>query len=785
MSDFDKYVAQWVSRAGDELSKEAREQLLTNIHNSLGDYETLRDPEAARAHKEAAEKSKQREEENRKKEEQDRRRQERQANLPPLPPSKSNTETMLGANAGADTQDAAKLKKKKKAATRKDGAAAATPGGSGARAARGRKAPSASAPDLSSQENGAEGTSSPPSAKTRASHKIPYSKEGGSRTARPRKSGTVPVKDIDFKFGARVDEQLRKLETEKPVAKTTIATAPAATASKTKARIPPAGGTDAAAPASTAAPAPAPVSASISAPVSAADAKTGDAAAANAQKAGRKRSSPPPLDQVVVEEEEQQAAEAAAEREAALSHGSDTANHEKNDCNELLRNHSRRSSSTSSSSSKSIPSLGNTRNYQEHLKAFHFASVGDEKNGNGNDKSGHGDGKNSNSDGNRSNTDENAEEEFIDDHEDVRRRTMQMQRPSRPAISDSVLDIDEACIANFPTTPKSQNKVKTISRVLVRHFLFSTLDDSDIARFASIMDLEHFEAGDKILTKGELNDTFYIILDGEAETTELNDAGEEVVVRLLRDSTCGDVALMYEVRNEATVIARTSVQCATLERRTYKMIVSRAMEEKRKKYVDFLSSIPLFHGLSSSELEHVAQNLKEDTYVEGQKIIAYGVPNHWLHIVMEGTLRVVSPDVDDGKEKEVVLVHRGQFVGEIEFIYHHLPVAAVFAASPVVKTAKLSRRSFEVLPSTVRERLVHIVDDDETYKSYHQHMHSASPPALDTTPPFDAPPLSVQKSMRQYESEQSETTSRATSTPPPPPPPPPPPQAAGCDLATA
>jgi CRP-like cAMP-binding protein len=762
MSDFDKYVAQWVSRTGDSLSKEVREQLLTNIHNSLDDYEALRNPAAAKARKEAAEKSKQREEEKKRKEEarklqeeQDRRRQERQANLPPLPPSRSNTERAgnAAAAAAADPAPAAAAaaatsaspaKPKRKTSTKKSTAATvATATAGGADAARSSHAQSITGTDSLSQNNdvrdtGLVGTSSP--RKSRTSQKIPYSKQStSSRTTKQRQAGPVPVKDIDFKFGERVNKLLRTLEAEQPAAKPATATRKTVTLSpivQTKGSF-------------SAAAVPAPVP-------SHADPSTEPSAAA--PKVGRNRSSPPPLDQVVAEDAECKGSELTEKTTATEN----TEVAEQDAAPSLHDNHDNRVDRSNSSSSCAASSES-TKDYQDRLNEFHFASVGADQNGHAHHA--HDDDDHDDDD---DDVVDDAEEEFIDDREDMRRRTMQMQRPSRPAISDSTLDIDEARISNFPTTPKSQNKVKTISRVLVRHFLFSTLDDSDIAKFASIMDLEKFEAGENILTKGEPNNTFYIVLDGEAETTEANDVGEEVVVPLVRGSTCGDIALMYEVRNEANVVARSEVQCASLERRTYKMITSRAMEEKRKNYIDFLSSLSLFSGLSPYELERAAETLKEDSYVEGQKIIAYGVPNHWLHIVMEGTLRVAVPDADGGEgERDVALVHRGEFVGEIEFIYHHLPVASVYAASPAVKTAKLSRRSFEMLPSEVREKLVHLVEDDETYTAYHNRMRSASPPALDMTPPFDAPPASVQKSLHQYESEQSDRTSAATGTPPP------------------
>lgn len=344
-------------------------------------------------------------------------------------------------------------------------------------------------------------------------------------------------------------------------------------------------------------------------------------------------------------------------------------------------------------------------------------------------------------------------EEYIDDREDVRRRTLQMQRPSRLGISDSCFDINEARIANFPTTPKSQDKVKTISRVLVRHFLFSTLNDGDIARIASIMDLEEFAAGSVILSKGEPNDTFFIVLGGEAAmeiapSPGSRDSGTGPVV-LTKGGTFGDVALMYESPNDATVTALSAVQCASLERRTYKMIVTRAMAEKRKKYISFLSSIPVFSGLSSYELECVAEGLKEDYFVEGQRILTAGTAIHWMHFIVEGTAEVLLPASEEGADPvKIATLQPRDFAGEIELLHRHLVVADVVALSPSVKTAKLNRRRFEGLPSCVRERLKGLVKTHHSYTTYRSVMASPLRPLDDLSAPFDEPPSHLQRTLR-------------------------------------
>lgn len=341
------------------------------------------------------------------------------------------------------------------------------------------------------------------------------------------------------------------------------------------------------------------------------------------------------------------------------------------------------------------------------------------------------------------------EEAYIEDKEDKRRRTIQMKRPSRLGISDGTVDVNEAMMASFPETPKSVDNVKTISRVLERHFLFSFLDDADIAKVASYMDLEEFAGGAVILIKGTSNDTFFVVLSGEARATLTDPETDEVAtLALTKGSTFGDMGLMYECPNEVDVSAVSDTTCASLERHTYKLIVSRAMTERRQRYKKFLRSVPFFSSLSKAELSRLAESLKQDSYVKGQRIISRGQSNNWLHFVLEGTLNVVG---GESGEESITTLKEGDFCGHLEFLNRHKSVADVVVASETVRTAKLSRRQFDTLVGDARGKLLKSIEEDQEYASYRNRMQSEAPPERDNAPAFDEPPAYLDKSIRRQE----------------------------------
>ena len=112
----------------------------------------------------------------------------------------------------------------------------------------------------------------------------------------------------------------------------------------------------------------------------------------------------------------------------------------------------------------------------------------------------------------------------------------------------------------------------------------------------------------------------------------------------------------------------------------------------------FLRKVSLFADLSPADLERVAQLVEERGYADGEVITAEGEVGEELHIVIEGTIRVVQGR--EGSEREVVRRSSGDVVGEMSLIAQAPRIASLIADGPV-RTIRLGRHEFE---SMLRER---------------------------------------------------------------------------------
>ncbi len=112
----------------------------------------------------------------------------------------------------------------------------------------------------------------------------------------------------------------------------------------------------------------------------------------------------------------------------------------------------------------------------------------------------------------------------------------------------------------------------------------------------------------------------------------------------------------------------------------------------------FLRKVALFADLAPSDLERVARLAEERGYADGEVIAAEGELGEDLHIIVDGTIRVIQDR--EGSERELARRTAGEVVGEMSIITQTPRVATLIADGPV-RTIRLRHREFE---SMLRER---------------------------------------------------------------------------------
>jgi HEAT repeat protein len=111
-----------------------------------------------------------------------------------------------------------------------------------------------------------------------------------------------------------------------------------------------------------------------------------------------------------------------------------------------------------------------------------------------------------------------------------------------------------------------------------------------------------------------------------------------------------------------------------------------------------LRHVPLFAELNPTDLELVAEVAEERGYADAETIALQGEIGDEIHIITEGTIRVMQ--AHEGEERELATRAEGDVVGEMSLLTR-TPRVATLVADGSVRTLTIGYRQFE---SILRER---------------------------------------------------------------------------------
>jgi CRP/FNR family transcriptional regulator, cyclic AMP receptor protein len=97
---------------------------------------------------------------------------------------------------------------------------------------------------------------------------------------------------------------------------------------------------------------------------------------------------------------------------------------------------------------------------------------------------------------------------------------------------------------------------------------------------------------------------------------------------------------------------------------------------RKHQKIDLIKSVPLFSGLSKSELGHVAQLADEVDVPEGKELIAEGDRGRQFFVLVEGSANVRR------RGRKVNTMGPGDFFGEIALVSDRPTTASVTTAEP-------------------------------------------------------------------------------------------------------
>ncbi|MBI2965540.1 MAG: Crp/Fnr family transcriptional regulator, partial [Chloroflexi bacterium] len=108
--------------------------------------------------------------------------------------------------------------------------------------------------------------------------------------------------------------------------------------------------------------------------------------------------------------------------------------------------------------------------------------------------------------------------------------------------------------------------------------------------------------------------------------------------------------------------------------------------------VGFLTTVPLFRGLSEGVLRELASRLRERRYRAGEAVFHQDDPGGQLYLISAGQVRITMTSAD-GRERDVALLNAGDYFGEMS-VLDDSPRSATARVTAEVHAFVLDRAGF-------------------------------------------------------------------------------------------
>jgi len=267
--------------------------------------------------------------------------------------------------------------------------------------------------------------------------------------------------------------------------------------------------------------------------------------------------------------------------------------------------------------------------------------------------------------------------------------------------------------------PGIRPELQKIVNILEDIPLLNNLTKDQLAKLADKLKNAKYNKDDDLMTQGETGTKFFIITEGMCEVLHNENGTDNLITTLHTGDYCGEQALIQDVVRNATVRAKISTTCLTLDRQSFQTTLAENnilfakreakrqaiatmnlddveldmshMEEKTTALVQWLFNCIkdnlLFKNLSREQNKLLIGHMALSTVVPHEKLITEGEEGDTFYVVQKGTFLVSI------EGKTVQQISKGGCTGELALI-HGAPRCATVTAQEKSEVWYITRNVF-------------------------------------------------------------------------------------------
>jgi len=287
-------------------------------------------------------------------------------------------------------------------------------------------------------------------------------------------------------------------------------------------------------------------------------------------------------------------------------------------------------------------------------------------------------------------SEEEEEEDDVDDEPppDFEKGATPKARTSVSAEAYGEWNQKKAFVA--PVVPKTDDQKDRLKACLCQCFMFSSLDDNDLAIIVGAVSEMQVEPQQRVINQGEDGDFLFVIESGKLECLISQGATEKCVKTCVAGDVFGELALLYNCPRAASVHSTEKCVLWKVDRDTFNHIVREGAQKKRARYDAFLSKVSLLASMDAYERSQLADTLKPETFDGGQIVVNQGEIGQKFYIIEEGEAAATKNGI------EVMRYSSGDYFGELALIRNQ-PRAATVTCVARSKLLSIDSASFKRL----------------------------------------------------------------------------------------
>ena len=180
-----------------------------------------------------------------------------------------------------------------------------------------------------------------------------------------------------------------------------------------------------------------------------------------------------------------------------------------------------------------------------------------------------------------------------------------IENNKRISVTENCVIFDKD-MPNIKTHKKSAEIFEFVRIHLINSPIFSELNYDILKCIIDAMEEKNFAAVTDVVKQGELEETFFFVLEGQLECkmqfTKITQEGNRKKVerfdpKLVRIYNPGDyfgeLSLLYHSKRRGTIRAITDVKLLVLSRSVYKQILRKSIEEKSNRIIETLKKVKI------------------------------------------------------------------------------------------------------------------------------------------------------------------------------------------------